>query len=574
MHFISLPLILVSSPVVSSLLFACSVVGPTVIPQRQTVYPYGSFQVECRSDRPGVEPSLTVENGTSVDRLPRFQVTRPSLGVIVVRLTNLTERDRGLRLRCYYPTGESTTAEIIIESPCESHERMCRDGTCVREDYFCNGREDCRDGSDERPPHCGLCRHLISSISDRMLFPQICAAAPPGCRPDQFTCLSGDCISLTMHCDGRQDCSDGSDERNCGLVPIIRPGKPVIRPYEIYELECTSNQMGVRPDIRLFNGTPVENLPTFTVNRPRLETVIVRTSSLTERDNKLVIHCLESRYFCNGQEDCSDGSDERPPHCTIQGPTIKTDRPTVQPYGSVEIRCESHQFGIRPELRVANGTSVEDLKRFIVNRPSLQMIIARLTDVTEADRGLLLRRSLPAWSVRVWIRRVCGCTAEVQWTSGLQRQIRRDGLCYRGGGISVNVGDLNHPRCKCLRASACEPFQGLNAAYFNPLRTVDKSGSRSGRWSGHAFCIVLPRYYRCWGVIGPTIRPERPVVHPYESLDIECFSGRTGTRPELRVSNGTLLGQLDRFHVFRPSLERVVARLDMVTEQDTNMVIM
>ncbi|KAA3677858.1 uncharacterized protein DEA37_0013843 [Paragonimus westermani] len=243
------------------------VVGPTMTPQRQTVYPYGSVQVECRSERPGVELSLTVDNGTSVDRLPRFQVTRPSIGVIVARMVNLTERDRGLRLRCYYPTGESTTAEIIIESPCESHERMCRDETCVREEYFCNGREDCRDGSDERPPHCEA----------------------PRCGPEQFGCLSGECIRSSLRCNSREDCYDGSDEIGCGLVPTIRPGKPVIRPYEIYQVECSSNQMGVRPDLRLLNGTPVENLPTFTVSRPRLETVIARTSSLTERDSKLVI---------------------------------------------------------------------------------------------------------------------------------------------------------------------------------------------------------------------------------------------------------------------------------------------
>ncbi|KAF8571644.1 hypothetical protein P879_03753, partial [Paragonimus westermani] len=605
------------------------VVGPTMTPQRQTVYPYGSVQVECRSDRPGVELSLTVDNGTSVDRLPRFQVTRPSVGVIVARLVNLTERDRGLRLRCYYPTGESTTAEIIIESPCEPHERMCRDGTCLREEYFCNGREDCRDGSDERPPHCeaprcgpeqfgclsgecirsslrcngredcydgsdeigcGLCRNLTSPRPDYLFcfFDWIWEAAPPRCRPDQFACLSGDCVSVTMRCDGRQDCSDGSDESDCGLVPTIRPGKPVIRPYEIYQVECNSNQMGVRPDLRLLNGTLVENLPTFTVSRPRLETVIARTSSLTEQDSKLVIQCflpsgnysqtqiivespcrpselmcrdgscLESRYFCNGQEDCSDGSDERPPHCIIQGPTIKPDRPTVQPYGSVEIRCESHQFGIRPELRVDNGTSVEDLKRFVVNRPSLQLIIARLTDVTEADQGLRLRclyRTGEFVESEIHVESPC---APGEYVCRDGRCITQTRFCD-GRRDCVDGSDESPPHCY----ARCQPDQfacGSGECVDARLRC-----------NGRPDCNDRSDEMGC--VVGPTIRPERPVVRPYESLDIECFSGRPGIRPELRVGNGTLLGQLDRFHVFRPSLERVVARLDMVTEQDSNMVI-
>jgi len=36
-----------------------------------------------------------------------------------------------------------------------------------------------------------------------------------GCAAHQFQCTSGDCIDESRHCDGRVDCRDGSDEEGC-----------------------------------------------------------------------------------------------------------------------------------------------------------------------------------------------------------------------------------------------------------------------------------------------------------------------------------------------------------------------
>ncbi len=35
------------------------------------------------------------------------------------------------------------------------------------------------------------------------------------CNPDQATCQNGECISKSGLCDGRTDCTDGSDENFC-----------------------------------------------------------------------------------------------------------------------------------------------------------------------------------------------------------------------------------------------------------------------------------------------------------------------------------------------------------------------
>ena len=68
----------------------------------------------------------------------------------------------------------------------------CGDGTCVA-GRACDGRQDCRDGSDEAA--CG---------------------AGPGCGPGDWRCGHGTCIPAAMRCDGLVQCGDLSDEAGCG----------------------------------------------------------------------------------------------------------------------------------------------------------------------------------------------------------------------------------------------------------------------------------------------------------------------------------------------------------------------
>ena len=38
------------------------------------------------------------------------------------------------------------------------------------------------------------------------------------CDDDQFNCECGTCVDMAARCDGINDCSDMSDERNCSIV--------------------------------------------------------------------------------------------------------------------------------------------------------------------------------------------------------------------------------------------------------------------------------------------------------------------------------------------------------------------
>uniref|UniRef100_A0A183A8V0 Ig-like domain-containing protein n=1 Tax=Echinostoma caproni TaxID=27848 RepID=A0A183A8V0_9TREM len=525
--------------------------GPSFRPTEPRVRPYGTLEIECVSGKPGVRPQVTLSNGSLVEQLHRFIVSYPSAERIVVQLHDVTERDRGLVFRCSYPTGETTEARVIVDSPCGSSEMMCRNGMCIPYYHFCNGAPDCPDGSDEQAPHC----------------------ADTQCHMNQYKCASGECIDISRRCDGRQDCYDGSDEVGCSSRPSIRPERPIVRPYGSLEIECRSYEPGIRPELRLSNGSSLELLPRFTVSRPQHEVIIAVVKDLTERDRNMVVQCiyptgemsqaeiviespcgpsewmcrdgscLPQSYFCNGRAECRDGSDEQWPHCETtsrcqsyefvcgSSECIDSRRRCdghrdcydgSDEVGCVEIECRSNQPNIRPELRLPNGTAVEYLPRFEVIRPQNEVVIARISDLTERDRNMVFQCVYPTGEMsqtEIIIESPCGPS---EWMC-------RDGTC-------------------------------LPQAYFCNGRPDCRDGSDE-----------QPPH--CAEVVRPTIRPERPIVRPYGSLEIECRSNQPHIRPDMRLSNGTSVELLPRFEVTRPRNDVIVARLRDITERDRYMVI-
>ncbi|XP_029102224.1 basement membrane-specific heparan sulfate proteoglycan core protein isoform X4 [Scleropages formosus] len=139
--------------------------------------------------------------------------------------------------------------------PCLPNEFTCKDGSCIPLEYHCDKRPDCEDMSDEQD--CEV-------------------PSPQPCLPDEYTCGDGSCIPREYVCNNRPDCGDRSDELDC-----IFPGPTIVPPAVVYT-------------------TPERKPMTPPMLRPcRADEAACQSGECIPRD-----------YVCDGDSDCSDGSDE------------------------------------------------------------------------------------------------------------------------------------------------------------------------------------------------------------------------------------------------------------------------
>ncbi|ESO93760.1 hypothetical protein LOTGIDRAFT_60244, partial [Lottia gigantea] len=73
---------------------------------------------------------------------------------------------------------------------CNENEFQCFGGGCVKDDYVCDQKPDCSDGSDESADAC------IDMI----------------CNKEGYFKCDGSCVPNDWFCDGELDCDDGADE--------------------------------------------------------------------------------------------------------------------------------------------------------------------------------------------------------------------------------------------------------------------------------------------------------------------------------------------------------------------------
>ena len=100
---------------------------------------------------------------------------------------------------------------------CYSSEFRCNNGDCINSYQRCDGDRECSDGSDELNCPTSYCeKHHSLSLQTSLSLSLSLSLCVASCY--HFRCDSGQCLSGDYECDGYEDCSDGSDEDDCGTT--------------------------------------------------------------------------------------------------------------------------------------------------------------------------------------------------------------------------------------------------------------------------------------------------------------------------------------------------------------------
>uniref|UniRef100_A0A673N5J0 Cell adhesion molecule-related/down-regulated by oncogenes n=1 Tax=Sinocyclocheilus rhinocerous TaxID=307959 RepID=A0A673N5J0_9TELE len=193
---------------------------------------------------------------------------------------------------------------------CLSDEFRCQDGlACIPVEYVCDKRPDCSDLSDEM--NCALIISFIFKGVPVRPTPSTPPKTrpPPGpgpCRADQAACQNGQCISRDYVCDGETDCSDGSDEFNCGTPSPCEPNE-----FKCQNGRCALKLWRCDGDNDCQDNSDEMNCPT---KRPGDTCAPEQFVCLSDRT------CIPASYQCDEEPDCADRSDEydcAPPTVTV-----------------------------------------------------------------------------------------------------------------------------------------------------------------------------------------------------------------------------------------------------------------
>ncbi|XP_014475627.1 PREDICTED: serine protease nudel [Dinoponera quadriceps] len=162
---------------------------------------------------------------------------------------------------------QSTEAEATCDGI------RCNIGWCVSWDRVCDGVADCRDAVDEMDEMCDKAQRVYNNDIDRK------------CAKTRLRCGNGECMPKNTFCDGKVDCSDGTDEPiSCTCAEYLKLTAP--------ERLCD----GVRHCLDKTDESP---------------DVCRCTETSFKCDIEGNSTCIPQDFVCDGDQDCPNGRDEK-----------------------------------------------------------------------------------------------------------------------------------------------------------------------------------------------------------------------------------------------------------------------
>ncbi|CAK6954675.1 low-density lipoprotein receptor-related protein 2-like isoform X3 [Scomber scombrus] len=206
---------------------------------------------------------------------------------------------------------------------CRVGSKPCKDGReCVLYSHLCDGEYDCKDGSDEQgcdAPEQTRTPAKLTIDPSNQTPPTTTPPAPtlPACNSPSMLCPQSSlhiCISPNQFCNGRKDCPDGFDEKNC----VKRcPSQNDFRCKD--RRSCVSKTLVCDGRSHCHDGSDEVGCQSVAAPAPRANVLKCRMGSRLCGDGT---ECVLYSHVCDGERDCRDGSDEEGCDPADTAPTI------------------------------------------------------------------------------------------------------------------------------------------------------------------------------------------------------------------------------------------------------------